>query len=79
MASLRERPDLVTHLLKLVGPGRRVWDSLVSDGIQIATEKHDGLLGLELTKAVGPDTHRGHNLLDILLQIATGRNDTEWP
>jgi hypothetical protein len=74
ITELRERPDLVTHLLKLVSPGRQR-DSLVSDGIQITTEKHDGLLGLELMKAEGPDTKRGNKLLDILLQIVTERED----
>jgi hypothetical protein len=76
MAELRERPDLVMHLLEIVGPGSQVWDSLVNAGIQIADDKRDGLLGFELTKAVGPNTQRGHKLLGILLQIVTERQDT---
>ena len=63
MAEIRERPDLMMHLLELVGPGSHVWNSLVSAGTQIAGDKRDGLLGFELTKAVGPDTQRGHKLL----------------
>ena len=69
MAELRERPDLVMHLLKLVGPESQVWDKVVSAGTQIARGKRDGHLGLELTKVVGPNTQKGQKLLGILLQI----------
>ena len=77
IAEVGERPDLVMHLLKLVPPGSQEWDSVVSAGTQVVHDRSDGLLGLELTKAVGPNTQRAQKLLGILLQIVEENEETE--
>lgn len=77
VAELRERPDLVMHLLGLCRTGGEIWDSVVCAGTKIASDNGDGNLALELTKVVGSNTQHGHELLDILRQTLSMRKDAK--